>query len=101
MSRMRMEPASNAALTTYVKHEDPGHGWLEVEKSELRRLGIASEISFYSYMDDDDEGLAWLEEDCDLAVFAKAKADAGELWDIAYQHTNADHWIRSRAIYQN
>ena len=54
---------------------DPGHGWLEVEAEELERLNIANQISRYSYRRREK---AYLEEDCDMALFAKAKKDAGE-----------------------
>jgi hypothetical protein len=50
--------------------EDPGHGWLEVPKAELVELGIAGQISPYSYHWGE---MAYLEEDGDLAVFMKAK----------------------------
>jgi len=34
---------------TYIFHVDPGHGWLEVSRSELKELGILNQISRYSY----------------------------------------------------
>ena len=55
---------------TYTYFTDPGHGWLRVKKSELDALGIANQISPYSYMRGDH---AYLEEDCDMAKFMKAK----------------------------
>jgi len=55
---------------TYTYFTDPGHGWLRVKKSELAALGIANQISPYSYMRGDH---AYLEEDCDMAKFMKAK----------------------------
>ena len=55
--------------------EDPGHGWLEVQVSEIQRLGVGQKISRYSYLKGD---RAYLEEDCDLSVFMKAKEQAGE-----------------------
>lgn len=54
---------------------DPGHGWVEVNIDELRRLGITQSISRYSYQH---KGNAYLEEDCDAAVFMDAKKAAGE-----------------------
>jgi hypothetical protein len=53
--------------------EEPGHGWLEVPKAELVALGIAGQISPYSYQKGE---LAYLEEDSDLSKFAKAKGFA-------------------------
>ena len=55
---------------------DPGHGWLEVDLIELTALGIAGEISGYSYLR---AGIAYLEEDCDLTRFINAKAARGEV----------------------
>lgn len=63
----------------YVFHFDPGHGWLEVKKSELVRLGIADKITSYSYMRGDK---VYLEEDCDYSTFLRAKEAAGE--KVAY-----------------
>jgi hypothetical protein len=54
---------------------DPGHGWLQVTIEELKTLGIADQISEYSYQHD---GNAYLEEDCDMATFIKAKVKIGE-----------------------
>jgi hypothetical protein len=62
-------------MTQYTFHEDPGHGWLEVTRTELVRLGIASRISAYSYQKGDS---VFLEEDCDANTFAHAKKAAGE-----------------------
>ncbi len=60
----------------YVFYEDPGHGWLEVRKSELVELGIADKISHYSYECcnhfNTKFDLAFLEEDCDAPTFCDA-----------------------------
>ena len=54
---------------TFVLHSDPGHAWLAVPMSYLLQLGIAGEISSFSYM----KGrTAYLEEDCDAADFWEA-----------------------------
>ena len=55
--------------------EDPGHGWLEVDRAEISRLNLNDSISSYSYIRG---AKAYLEEDCDLSVFMRAKAAAGE-----------------------
>ena len=56
----------------YRFFEDPGHGWLEVTRAELERLGLLDKISGYSYQSID--GLfVYLEEDSDLMKFAKAR----------------------------
>ena len=50
-------------------HYDAGHAWLEVNTSELARLGIADQISGYSYKRG---GKAYLEEDWDAGLFIEA-----------------------------
>lgn len=50
-------------------YEDPGHGWMACKKILLHELGIATQISSYSYQRED---MAYLEEDCDLSLFIKA-----------------------------
>ena len=44
-------------------YQDSGHGWVKVKLSLLQKLGIAEQISTYSYMRKDS---VYLEEDCDL-----------------------------------
>lgn len=48
---------------------DPGHGWLAVEKTELKKLGIADKVSSCSYMKGE---IAYLEEDDDAGIFINA-----------------------------
>jgi hypothetical protein len=55
--------------------EDPGHGWLEVERLEIERLCLEDQISRYSYVRG---AKVYLEEDCDAAVFIRAKTARGE-----------------------
>jgi hypothetical protein len=80
----------------YTFHTDPGHGWLEVEFAELERLGIAGEISHYSYRNG---SIAYLEEDGDAARFANAKAAAGEEFADHTVNVNHSHKIRSYRPY--
>ena len=54
--------------------QDPGHGWLKVEKALLIKLAIADKISPYSYMRG---AYAYLEEDCDYSTFQAAMNNAG------------------------
>ena len=61
--------------SVYIYEQDPGHGWLHVRRAEIERLGIAREITPYSYQRGD---LVFLEEDCDLTTFMRAKKAAGE-----------------------
>jgi len=63
------------AASVYIFHEDPGHGWLEVDRSELEQLGILRKISHYSYQKGNK---VFLEEDVDAGIFIDAKKKAGE-----------------------
>ena len=56
----------------YHFYQDAGHGWLKVPKAELYSLGIANDISHYSYQSDSGKWV-YLEEDCDFATFIVAK----------------------------
>jgi hypothetical protein len=78
---IEMKPGTSNA---YKLISDPGHAWLEVTRDEITRLGIADKISGYSYQN----GVhCYLEEDCDLAAFVQAKAEADEVVEyfIDYQ----------------
>ena len=52
---------------TFTKHDDAGHGWLEVQESDIKELGITvADFSAYSYR----KGKRlFLEEDCDMSKF--------------------------------
>ena len=67
------ETQTKARIMTKTKtiqfYADPGHGWAKVKKSELATLGIAHQISPYSYERGD---YAYLEEDCDLSLYIDA-----------------------------
>lgn len=70
---------------TYIFHADPGHAWLQVELSEVYRLGLAQTISGYSYVNGTD---AYLEEDCDASAFLEAKRARGEVYELRHMHRN-------------
>ena len=57
-------------------HTDSGHGWLAVPQRLMVRLGLANQISKYSYYDPESR-TAFLEEDCDAPLFISAAAAAG------------------------
>ena len=74
-------------MKTYIWAIDAGHEWLAVRKSELEDLGIAHQISAYSYQKG---STAYLEGDCDAARFldayrakygVEAKTKEGKRWD--------------------
>ena len=69
----------------YIFHSDPGHGWLEVELSELYQFGIANKITKYSYQDG---YKVYLEEDCDASLFADVLEENG--FTFKYKEKNQD-----------
>ena len=55
----------------YFFHTDGGHGWLEVSRLALDLVGVADQVSGYSYQSLD--GLTvYLEEDQDCSLFFRA-----------------------------
>ena len=75
--------------------EDPGHGWLEVEKTDITTLKIASKISGYSYKN---KSMVYLEEDCDAALYMNAAKAAG--WDVALTFVHQENtFIRNLPYY--
>jgi hypothetical protein len=53
---------------------DPGHGWGRVVRGAVEDVGIADQISEFSYQDD---VFVYLEEDCDLYLFIRALEQRG------------------------
>lgn len=81
---------------TYHAYSDGGHGWLKVPRKELHELGIADQISPYSYELGD---WVYLEEDGDLSTFANAHPK----WAEVKQVTHHAQWlsrIRSYSSYK-
>ena len=77
---------------------DPGHGWGAVSHEVILELGIAEEISVYSYMSD---SKVFLEEDSDFGRFLIAADKAG--WRIeqkgqsdAVRHSDSEWLLRGR-----
>lgn len=56
-------------------YSDSGHAWGKCKKALLDRLGIAKDISPYSFMRDD---YAYLEEDNDLPILCQALRAQGK-----------------------
>ena len=50
-------------------HNDGGHGWVACKKDLVIALGIANDISRYSYQRG---GTAYLEEDYDMPILMRA-----------------------------
>lgn len=77
--------------------EDPGHGWARFPKARLTKLGIANQISSYSYQ----KGVnAFLEEDCDLSTLISSLTKLG--YDVKFKtnHSNRQSKIRSYQSYK-
>jgi hypothetical protein len=79
---------------TFAFYSDPSHGWLQVPKALIKELGIANEISGYSY----ERGLyVYLEEDCDFSVFTNA---VPEKIAIHADHYENESRVRSYTPYE-
>ena len=84
----------------YQKYDDAAHGWLKVAVRELKNLGIADEISNYSYLSPSGKW-AYLEEDMDLATFFNAYvAEHSKEPEIKYNCGLERSHIRSYPMYQ-
>lgn len=82
---------------TVTYHQDPGHGWLEVDRAQLVELDIADQISRYSYVRGP---VAFLEEDCDASLFVQACNAKGITVHCTPKHTNGDSFIRRLPRFQ-
>ncbi len=78
-------------MKAYTYYIDPGHGWLEVDRSET----IGLDISGYSYQSGDK---VYLEEDCDMTLFLKSKnITRGQL---IQEYSDNDSFIRGLDSYR-
>jgi len=77
-------------------YSDPGHAWGKVKRLMLHSLGVAHEISTYSYSRND---YAYLEEDVDLPMFIQALERTGCKAIFKEKHSNKDSAIRSYTHY--
>lgn len=83
----------------FILHSDPGHSWLQVPMSYLRELGIAGEISTFSYMNVR-TSTVYLEEDCDAADFWEAWMERfGTAPSIHESYSNRQSTIRRMVPY--
>ena len=85
---------------TFYFYSDPGHGWVKVPVNLLHTLGIAGQISLYSYQRGDS---AYLEEDCDASLFHRAFFDKYGEFPVYRERNNASKYSRIRGynIYRN
>ena len=77
---------------TILVYADPGHAWAKVSKKELAKLGIANEISGFSYERGE---FAYLEEDCDLEKYIMALRAKGIVYKFKENFTNNQSRIRN------
>jgi len=83
-------------------HCDRGHGWLEVPREDIDALGLADQISAYSYAMASTHkraGMVYLEEDCDASLYLDAAKAAGYTLQIVEKYTDTDSPIRNMARY--
>lgn len=80
---------------TLTFHEDPGHGWLAVSLEDLAALGIAEDITNFSYMT---SNRAFLEEDRDAAVYLDAAKKQGWTVKVERKYSRKSR-IRTYASY--
>ena len=85
-------PVAEPAHQHFKMYCDPGHGWLAVKRNFLKKLGILSKISGYSYQKGQ---TVYLEEDGDLSLFLEAIEKTEVPYTIEYKHTNKTSPIRS------
>ena len=83
-------------IKTITVYADPGHGWAKVSKKELIKLGIASEISGFSYERGE---FAFLEEDSDLSKYINALRSKNIPYKFKEHHTNRRSRIREYFSY--
>jgi hypothetical protein len=69
---------------TLTFYSDPGHAWLKAPRSYLNTLGIAGEITEYSYQKGE---YVYLEEDLDASTFLNAARSCG--WEVKIKESNA------------
>jgi hypothetical protein len=84
-------------MQTFTFYADPGHGWLAVPRALLHELGIADDITPYSYQRLDH---VYLEEDCDFSTFVRAMRAAGREFKTLETHSNGDSFVRALSPYQ-
>lgn len=87
---------------TLTKHNDPGHGWVEIPRALIDHLaGVISQITGYSYFDRE-TGKLYLEEDLDAwtVIEELKKKFEVRIHDVHYEDDcfvrELRHWIPVR-----
>ena len=79
-------------------YQDPGHGWVKVPAFLLHQLGVANDVSRYSYVH---QGHVYLEEDCDAPLVLNALHRRGVRYTLNDNfHTNGRSRIRGYDNYR-
>ena len=78
-------------------YTDCGHGWFKVDRALLEKLGIAGDISPYSYQRNNS---VYLEEDCDAGRLFKAPDERNIAWTYKEFHTDRSSKIRGYDSYK-
>jgi len=82
---------------TIIVYNDPSHAWGKVKRKVLDNLGIAHEVSSYSYQYKDN---VYLEEDADLSLVCRHLLFNSDVQiKFVEKHTNRDSRIRSYERY--
>ena len=81
---------------TVIVYSDAGHAWGKVKRQVLVNLGIAHNISSYSYQYKDN---VYLEEDCDLPLLHATLLKSDTHIKFVEKHTNNRSRIRSYSSY--
>ena len=82
-------------------HQDPGHGWLEVDRILLSGLNLnISPFSYQKNLKNGDGGKVFLEEDRDMTLFLHALSSKGIEVVLNTKRLNRDHYIRNYESYK-
>jgi hypothetical protein len=76
----------------YMFISDPGHGWLAVPATTIRKLGLAQEITCYSYVSKTGKTV-YCEEDQDAGTVIKALRERGI--EVKFREVNNAHGYSS------
>ena len=72
----------------YMFISDPGHGWLAVPATTIRKLGLAQDITCYSYVSDTGKTV-YCEEDQDAGTVINALKEKGI--EVKFREVNNAH----------
>lgn len=88
---------SNHPTLLRVQHHANNHSWIEVPIGDLRRFGLADQISYFSYVGN---GVVFLEEELDAFLYKRAVEEAGLALSFTPKYYPAEAFIRSLPRYR-